>query len=743
MKKYLLRRLGVAQDPGQTKPSLQTCIEAVLDQSDALMDDVLSGLQAAVSPVNNKNLHARQHPARRVTVEQLVLRQAELKAIFSKSLRAAVYGGDTHRRISPARVKFDDFQFLEDEQIDANIELALTEQEVLSAVEEVLPALNGYVSSLLGWSSVQPHLNPIKPESFVFSLREALGQLVPEDEARGAVMAPAAGLLGAALHQLYREVTDWLRSQGVEPVASATSATGPFGGQVKVTENSVTRTLLTLDKLRRLLSGELDPSGAARGIKDFTHTVPASYLALEDMKLVEPMMKRLAERATLSGQLLPPGKAQSKGVAKDAVPGKVLGQQLGEEVVRLMLENLMQDRRLLAPVRQGLKGMEPVLIRLSQSDPRFFSEKKHPARLFLDKLTNRSLAFTSEEEPGFGRFQKTFDNALSVLTGGEGDANAFARLLRKLEDGWAQDEKVQRARAEEAARGLLHAEQRNLLAERFSKDFTERLSRKTVPELVVKFLQGPWAQVVAESQLRCADGTQDADGYLALVDDLIWSVRLRLARRNRSRLVELVPQMLVKIRQGLQLIEYPEDRIPVFFDGLIAVHEQVFESAKAAAAEAAPADAAPAVAPDVQEDEDSAAPEAEGFWMAESEATDSGFLRDGFEPPPSLPEAAEVVDPGLQSTWAAETLQTGSWVDLALGGQWVRAQLTWASPHRTLFMFISSGGLAHSMSRRTMDRLRGLGLIHLVSDGHVMDNALDAVAQAALRNDLGNAASTG
>lgn len=743
MKKYLLRRLGVAQDPGQTKPSLQTCIEAVLDQSDALVDDVLSGLQSALSPANSKTLHARQNPVRRATVELLVQHQAELKSIFGKSLRSAVYGGDTQRRVSPVRVKFDDFQFLEDEQIDANIELALTEQEVTSAVDDVLPALNGYVSSLLGWSSVQPHLNPIKPEAFVFSLREALGQLVPEDEARSAVMTPAAGLLGVALQQLYREMTEWLRSQGVEPVVSATSSAGPFGAQVKVAENSVTRTLLTLDKLRRLLSGELDPSAAARGIKDFTHTVPASYLALEDMKLVEPMMKRLAERANLAGQAVPKAVVpHGRERAKDGVQGRALGQQLGEEVVRLMLENLMQDRRLLAPVRQGLKSMEPVLIRLSQSDPRFFSEKKHAARLFLDKITNRSLAFTSEDEPGFSRFQKTFDNALSVLTGGEGDANAFARLLRKLEDGWTQDEKVQRARAEEAARGLLHAEQRNLLAERFSKDFTERLSRKTVPELVVKFLQGPWAQVVAESQLRCADGTQDADGYLALVDDLIWSVRLRLARRNRSRLVELVPQMLVKIRQGLQLIEYPEDRIPVFFDGLIAVHEQVFESAKGATQDAV-AVPAETVVSDAGEDDDTGASEPAGFWMAESEATDSGFLRDGFEAPPSLPELAEAADPALQSAWSADSLQTGSWVDLALAGQWVRAQLTWASPHRTLFMFISSGGLAHSMSRRTMDRLRGLGLIHLVSDGHVMDNALDAVAQVALRNDLGNAASTG
>jgi hypothetical protein len=38
-----------------------------------------------------------------------------------------------------------------------------------------------------------------------------------------------------------------------------------------------------------------------------------------------------------------------------------------------------------------------------------------------------------------------------------------------------------------------------------------------------------------------------------------------------------------------------------------------------------------------------------------------------------------------------------------------------------------------------MDRLRGLGLMRLVSDGHVMDNALDAVAREALLNDVKNA----
>jgi hypothetical protein len=241
--------------------------------------------------------------------------------------------------------------------------------------------------------------------------------------------------------------------------------------------------------------------------------------------------------------------------------------------------------------------------------------------------------------------------------------------------------------------------------------------------------------------LRCADGTVDGDGYLGLVDDLIWSVQLKLARRNRARLVDMVPGMLVKMRQGLSLISYPEEKIPVFFDELITFHEQAFEGVKPAPVVEAPAAPTESGAAAVSAVETVGLP-ADEFWMAQEEASDSGFMHAMGEMMPEV-EEDETPDPAAQLAWSAEQLNTGSWVDLALGGVWVRAQLTWASPHKTLFMFISSGGMAHSMSRRTMDRLRGLGLIRLVSDGRVVDHALDAVAQAALRNDLENAGGNG
>ena len=742
MKKFMLRRLGVAHEGTTERPTLQSCLEAVLGQSDALVDDMLVGLQASVGPAKPKNYHGTPSALAQSAIATLIERGADLKTSFAASLRAAVYGGETHRNHVKPSVKFDDFQFLDEDQLDANIEFALTQQEVVSAVDDVLPLLNGLVSSLMGWVTVQGALNPLKPEVFIFALRESLAEQVEDEGARAAIITQAAGALGVSLRTLYRELSEWLRSQGVEPVGTLAPVGGGVGSYVKPAESSVTRTMLTLDKLRRLFSGELDP-GPQGGVKDFMHTVPASYVALEDMKLVEPMMKRLVDRASQPGQMpghleLSPGDA--KAIRRDRTHSKRLGRQLGEEVVRMMLENLMQDRRLMPKIRHSLKSLEPVLIKLSQRDPRFFSERQHPARQFMDRITSRSLAFPQEEDPRFGRFHKALENSVSVLQGGEGDAATFTRVLRKLEEGWAKDEQDQRQRAEEAARALLHAEQRNLLAERMAKDFSERVKDKKIPDMVINFLQGPWAQVVAESQLQCVDGTDDTDGYLSLVDDLIWSVQLKLARRNRAKLVGMVPGMLVTMRQGLQLISYPEERIPVFFDALITFHEKAFEVVKQPDAQAnlavpsAEDGLLAALSPDELANGPDGLMQPDALWMADDEATDSGYLQSSDSRLPDAEDAPLSVDVGIEQSWTAQSLVTGSWVDLALAGQWVRAQLTWASPHRTLFMFISGSGMAHSMSRRTMDRLKDKGLILFVSDGRVLDNALDAVAQAALRS---------
>jgi hypothetical protein len=55
--------------------------------------------------------------------------------------------------------------------------------------------------------------------------------------------------------------------------------------------------------------------------------------------------------------------------------------------------------------------------------------------------------------------------------------------------------------------------------------------------------------------------------------------------------------------------------------------------------------------------------------------------------------------------------------------------MTWVSSRATLFMFVSTGGRPHSMTRRSLERLVRAHLLRPVAAGAVVSKALDALSQ--------------
>ena len=165
-----------------------------------------------------------------------------------------------------------------------------------------------------------------------------------------------------------------------------------------------------------------------------------------------------------------------------------------------------------------------------------------------------------------------------------------------------------------------------------------------------------------------------------------------------------------------------------FFNNLIAIHRAAVHEGRDAISQAA-AEAAEAQQSRFSDNE------FEAVWLDQQEAEDSGYVpEDAIAPEqPASPHAME--EEPAEPVRAGD-VKTGTWVELMVKGQWIRAQLTWASPHSTLFMFTSLAGTAHSMSRRTLDRLRAQGSIKIVAERNVVDEALDQVAKAALKNSI-------
>lgn len=743
MAKLLKARIGVSDDPTATQPTLNECLGATLERAPHLMAEIIIGLGASGKKAGNWLGTNLQQPQVRAAVDELAASSAEAGKTFHTELSALVFKGGGKDQVAGEVLRFDDLQMFEDDELDRNIEIARAQQEVSLAVDDVLPVLDALISTLMGWRTVQPGLNPLRPELFVRALQATLARHVPDKPVRETLITPAAGLMGVSLRALYREINEWLRSSGVEPAVPMGGR--PAGGaKTSVVTDTVAKTLLTLDRLRNLLAGDFDRPKSTKG--DFLHTVPASFVALQDLKQVDVLVERLQKRPKPAAAEPEPAAAAAPaaaGVSDVDEPTRRLGHQLGTEVVRLMFDNLAQDQRLLPAFRQQLRAMEPAVMSLAKLDSRFFSNRNHPARQLLDRMTQRSLAFKSESDEGWRRFLVSVEQAVAWLGSKVVDADTFDELNKALQEQWTGQDQGLRVRSAEAARALLHAEQRNLLAQKLAAEFAESVKGLEVADFVVDFLKGSWAQVVAESQLSCTDGSDDPHGYRALVEDLIWSVQRSSARRGRvRRLAEMMPRLLGSLREGLQRIDYPPELSQRFFDALISVHQSALQEGRDEAVRAA-VEAAEAAA-EAAHTEAAQTNEGDSMWLADQEAAESGYLPEDSVMPvdavndlpgaPELPGALDEPAPEPAAPLVIAELRTGTWVELMVNEQWTRVQLTWASPHATLFMFTSLAGTAHSMSRRTLDRLQGQGLIKVVADRHVVDEALDQVAQAALKN---------
>lgn len=736
--------------------------------------------QARTPGEHHAMLEAKQQLQRLASVMSERYPDALRKALDQEATQA-----DNHK---PTRslftVHFDDLELMDESQINDSVERARARQVLVTAVEGPLADLDALVCAALGLPRVQPEHNPLRPEIFLQALQTVVSQMQVSAQVRHDWIGHMAQALGAELRALYKAQVDSLRLSGVQPVGYAMrQASGEYvyvapaaagAAQGFATDNDLSTAassgdpLLTLDRLRRLLLGEFKDNAAhahasadtpasmsaimngsegeedfaerfAREFEspgqiphldapatDFASTVPAAFEALQEMNQVGHMMERLGNQRA-------EGSTHAGGGHAATPPRKHvgdLGEALSMEVVALMVDNIARDTRLLWPVQQFIRALEPALMQLAVADPRFFSHKEHAARRLLQDITDRSLAFNSTEAPGFQSFMRSLMNLAGPLaTATIEGPHDFEQVLQQLHAKWAEKEQAREQERVRAIEALQHAEQRHMLAAKLSRDMWLHPGVSTLPDAISRFLLGPWSQVMAQARLADKTGSTDPGRCLEMVDALIWSAQPALTRTNTDQLARLLPTLLTALRDGLATIDYPDAPTDAFFDLLMELHQQAFKPG--------PRPAAPPPTEPTQEaraTEQPALLDDDDPWVAPAEAKESGYMDISQPTESDSPEPAQ--QPVPTEAMALPVLTIGTWVNLVVAGQWERTQLSWIGSHGNLFLFTSPAGRTQSMTLRLLDRLFHQGALEVLTEQTVVDVALDAVAQLAMRNSV-------
>ncbi|AYQ28014.1 MULTISPECIES: DUF1631 family protein [unclassified Polaromonas] len=460
-----------------------------------------------------------------------------------------------------------------------------------------------------------------------------------------------------------------------------------------------------------------------------------------------------------------------------------VGQVLGLEVVRKLVNQVAQDPRLLVPVREAIVALEPSLLRLAMVDPRFFSDEGHAGRRVMERVAQRSFKYNDEFSPEFLAFFEPVTRAFNELNGLTiEDAQPFGMVLASLEYGWDEQDQQESQNRSNVLQALRFAEERQTQADQIAFELSTRSDLEQVPGLVLDFLFGPWALAMAHAKLADTRNQIDPMGFGSVVPDLLWSVKREVTLKRPAKLIEMIPGLLSKLHEGLELLGQDPRESEPFFEGLMKLHRPVLKLRRLKSRRDAEESGAMPLEPDDLSSTPEALPAtpeqrrakaAAHPWLAREELDAAGFedtlptapgdlapLEEEHEKPAAqkAAEAKEATDSGgqeldsshaellaeQQATASAPpamaqsdaerlllNLRSGHWVDLYSRRRWLRAQLIWASTRGTLFMFVSHGGQPHSMTKRSCERLIRERLLRPVDSHGVVAQALDVVASEA------------
>lgn len=644
---------------------------------------------------------------------------------------------------------FGELALMDEAEMQNQVELARAQQWALHATDAVLADLNALVNSAQGLRSVQAERNPLRPENYVRALQRVMAETDVPAQVRQLWMQHMSMALGALLVNEYRHAVQSLRDHGVEPVGYAvlgvpvralaaapvqTQGLRTWGAPTPAVEQSsgyaqswyrssgeqgeptksswlggdgfgaaAEEALLTVGMLRQMLASGLDPYAyGVTGASGPQAPVVGQHVSPE---VVVQAMEDVAQLERLVGKLTSPHGSPHMGAhallvaptvqlasVSESTMGLRSSRSTAANLVGRMLKKLANDQRLLQPVLRAVQEFAPALEQLVQHDSRFFVDGMHPARRLLDEVTRRSLAFETEDAPGFSRFMRLLDEAVGQLREARiEDATPFETVLKALEAAWEVQERQRKTEQKAEEQALW----REMQAEKIASDFRRLPQWAQVPTDIADFVTGPWAHVVALAmENRSEDGaggvTQsqrpDPQALRAVVPLLLWSAQPERTGAEPVRLAKVVPEVLAQVQAGLESIAYPRDKAQSFLQRLTELLQ---------AGLAAPA--VPAAHPSAAATQETAAVEA-----TQEPAMDS-------PPGPEQGAAASVEQAQQQPEFVL-----GTWVELVSQGRTVRTQLTWISPNGTLFLFTGTDGSTQSMTLRMRNKLLAQGNLRLV-----------------------------
>jgi len=253
--------------------------------------------------------------------------------------------------------------------------------------------------------------------------------------------------------------------------------------------------------------------------------------------------------------------------------------RMDEEVINLvnmLFDFILEDSNLAEPMKALISRMQIPLIKVALVDKSFFTRGGHAARRLLNEMATAAIGWQAGKlEDNKDPLYKKMESIIAKLVGDfETDTGLFTDLL----DDFNSFLEKEKRRAAVIERRTIDAEDGKAKAELaraiVATEIELRTYNKTFPEAVIKMVYDAWQNALFVIGLKNGFHSDEWLNGLAVLDDLLWTTKSQFSDEERRKLIVLVPDLVKRLRNGLEAISFNPFEMSVLLESLESVHLQ-------------------------------------------------------------------------------------------------------------------------------------------------------------------------
>ena len=735
-------------------------LETAADRIRALMRD---GVERSIESLGLAVLSATAAQRSEILAAQFELdrRKSMFLLEFDRSFEQRLRRDCTPRDdgFAPPPSDWAELSLVAESEIETGVAAERLGLQMAATSEWELRELEGFLGTLLPHDPAVPLANPLRPARIARAMLDAAATLGERDDVRRTLVAALAVSLQESIGRCYAAIVDDMRRAGIVPAGltvrtqeSRLTEAPEDDAEAHAGEPGTGASRANGPGGRGAGPGAGSGGGGARmGEVDARMMSVMRRLASVPPEL--PVTEGAPGAGPVASNLIRAHRQELMEASRGGIDHLVI------EVIGSLFDQILSDPKLPPAMLRQIARLQLPVLRAALGEPAFFSNRRHPVRLFVNRLASLGIALEDSEEAHVSQVMGKVAALVQEIVDGDFERIAvYEQRLTALETFTAESGRREIARQEVDAAALLQRKEEELqLHAVYAARLEAELREVPAADFLREFIARTWSQALVRACLADGPDAARTRQLQRTAIELLMSVQPKPTPEQRKAFLSALPALMRGVNEGLDLMAWPEAQRKAFFGRLLPAHSDAIRAAPtrvldynllARRVEAlfsqplptrADLPAGPAAPLPALSDEALAAP------LSDDESRHVGLVRESSvdwsrapqqdpsaEPVPQaeelridgLPEPTGAAEP-TQGVELAQHLQIGFAYRMHLQGDWRTVRLAHISPGRGFFVF--THGPKHretaSLTQRMLLRLCESGRLRAFESAYLIERA--------------------